>query len=45
VELLLSIFHEDMVWPWPPVRDAHDPVDWVECMGRFDRERWRGSGR
>ena len=30
-----------MVWPFPPTADAHDPIDWVFVMGRFDRERWR----
>jgi len=39
--LFLSIIHPDMVWPWPPAPDAHDPVDWVFVLGRFDRERWR----
>jgi ketosteroid isomerase-like protein len=42
VELLLSVFHPDMVWPWPPSADAHDPVDWEWGMGRFDARRWRG---
>ncbi len=40
-DLFLSIIHPDMVWPWPPTTDAHDPVDWVFVMGRFDAERWR----
>jgi ketosteroid isomerase-like protein len=40
-DLFLSIIHPDMVWAWPPSADAHDPVDWVFVMGRFDRERWR----
>ena len=40
-ELFLSMIHPDMVWPWPPTADAHDPVDWVFVLGRFDRERWR----
>ncbi len=42
-EALVSIFHPDMVWPWPPTSDAHDPVEWVFPMGRFDRQRWKGS--
>jgi len=25
VKLLLSVFHPDMVWPWPPTADSHDP--------------------
>ncbi len=41
VELLLGIFHPDMVWPWPPTPHAHDPIDWVLEQGRFDAERWR----
>ena len=40
-DVLLSIIHPDMVWPWPPTPDAHDPVEWVFELGRFDRERWR----
>jgi hypothetical protein len=41
VELLLTVLHPDMVWPWPPNARAHDPIDWVLLLGRFDRERWR----
>lgn len=37
---LASLFHPDMVWPWPRHTKAHDPVDWVMPMGRFDRARW-----
>jgi ketosteroid isomerase-like protein len=37
---LVSIFHPDMVWPWPNNENAHDPVDWVCPMGRFNRDRW-----
>ena len=40
-DVFLSIIHPDMVWPWPPAPDAHDPVEWVFELGRFDRERWR----
>ena len=40
-DIFLSIIHPDMVWPWPPTTDAHDPVEWVFVLGRFDRERWR----
>ena len=43
VGLLLSVFHTDMVWPWPPDADAHDPAEWVFVMGRYDGERWRRS--
>lgn len=41
VELLLSVFHRDMVWPWPANSTAHDPAGWVFVMGRFDRRRWK----
>jgi ketosteroid isomerase-like protein len=41
--LLLTVFHPDMVWPWPPDADAHDPAEWVFVMGRYDGERWRAS--
>src|ERR1043166_4596266 len=41
VERLLDVFHPDMVWPWPPGVDAHDPADWIWGMGRFDAARWR----
>jgi ketosteroid isomerase-like protein len=37
---LLSLFHPDMVWPWPPDARAHDPADWVFVLGRFDPQRW-----
>ena len=40
VRLLLSVFHPDMVWPWPPTSSHHDPVDWVFWAGRYDYERW-----
>ncbi len=42
-DLFLSMIHPDMAWPWPPTAEAHDPVDWVFVLGRFDRERWRQS--
>ncbi len=41
VELLISIFHEDMVWPWPKHPKAHDPMDWVMEWGRYDYDRWK----
>ena len=41
VDLLLSIVHPDMVWPWPRTNDSHDPIDWVFPFGRYNRERWR----
>jgi len=41
VDLLITVFHPDMVWPWPPASDAHDPVNWVLVLGRFDSQRWK----
>lgn len=40
-DLFLDMIHPDMVWPWPPTSDDHDPVRWEFVLGRFDRERWR----
>lgn len=39
-EGLVSLFHPDMVWPWPPNPQTHDPALWVFPQGRFNRERW-----
>lgn len=41
VDLLITVFHPDMVWPWPSCSQAHDPVDWVMVLGRFDAGRWK----
>jgi ketosteroid isomerase-like protein len=40
VNLLISIFHPDMVWPWPRTFQSHDPIDWIMALGRFNKERW-----
>ncbi len=40
LDLLISVFHPDMVWPWPPTPQAHDPREWVMPWGRFDADRW-----
>jgi hypothetical protein len=40
VDLLLTVFHPDMVWPWPKTPRSHDPMDWVLEWGRYDPERW-----
>ena len=42
-EALVSLFHPDMVWPWPPDAGAHDPAWWVFPQGRFDRARWKAD--
>jgi SnoaL-like domain len=41
VDLLLSVFHTDMVWPWPSTYTSVDPVEWRLVLGRFDEQRWR----
>ena len=40
VDLLLTVFHPDMVWPWPRTTRSHDPMDWVLEWGRYDPGRW-----
>jgi ketosteroid isomerase-like protein len=42
-EALVALFHPDMVWPWPPDAQRHDPADWVFPMGRYDRARWKAG--
>lgn len=39
-KLLITIFHPDMVWPWPRTSKSHDPMDWELVMGKFDKDRW-----
>ena len=41
VDLLMTIFHPDMVWPWPKTPWSHDPMDWVLEWGRYNYDRWR----
>lgn len=40
-ETLISLFHPDMVWPWPPDSKSHDPSAWIFPFGRYSRERWK----
>jgi ketosteroid isomerase-like protein len=42
-ETLVSLFHPDMVWPWPRDENAHHPLEWEFPMGRFNRERWKSN--
>lgn len=42
-DALVSIFHPDMVWPWPKDENAHDPTDWTLQLGRYDRDRWKAE--
>lgn len=41
--LLLTVFHPDMVWPWPRTPQSHDPLEWVLELGRYDYERWKSG--
>jgi ketosteroid isomerase-like protein len=41
LDKLMSIFHPDMVWPWPRTPQSHDPIDWIFEVGRFNYERWQ----
>ncbi len=40
IELLLSIFHQDMVWVWPTDSKNHDPLSFSSMMGKFNYDRW-----
>jgi ketosteroid isomerase-like protein len=40
ISLLISIFHPDMVWPWPKTPRSHDPLEWEMVLGKFNKERW-----
>ena len=40
ISLLLSIFHQDMVWVWPKDANSHNPIDWETPQGKYDSERW-----
>lgn len=40
-DLMMTIFHPDMVWVWPPHSRAYDPMEWVLRMGRYHPVRWR----
>lgn len=39
-ELLLTVFHRDMVWAWPRDFDSLNPFYWQMDLGRFDHELW-----
>ncbi|MEE9376432.1 MAG: nuclear transport factor 2 family protein [Candidatus Lokiarchaeia archaeon] len=43
VNLLMTIFHPDMVWPWPRTPQSHDPIDLVLEWGRYDYNRWKNG--
>ena len=37
VDLLISIFHPDMVWPWSKTSKSHDPCDWEYAINLYFR--------
>ena len=39
IDKLLTIFHPDMVWPWPNTLKSHDPMTWVFGMGKFNYQK------
>lgn len=41
VDLLMTIFHPDIVWPFPKTSHSHDPMEWYFELGRYDYERWK----
>lgn len=43
VDLLMTVFHPDMVWPWPRTPQSHDPMDWIIEWGRYDYDRWKSG--
>ena len=43
VKLLITVFHPDMVWPWPKTPVSHDPIDWELVMGRFNKVKWSNA--
>jgi ketosteroid isomerase-like protein len=42
-QALVSLFHPDMVWPWPSDATAHDPARWAFPFGRYNRQRWKAE--
>ena len=43
VDTLVSLFHPDMIWPWPHNEHEHDPAQWEFPQGRFNKTRWSES--
>lgn len=43
VDLLMSVLHPDMVWPWPADHRSLDPMAWTLELGRYDHDRWRAG--
>jgi ketosteroid isomerase-like protein len=43
VDLLMSVLHPDMVWPWPADQGSLDPMTWILELGRYDYSRWRAG--
>jgi ketosteroid isomerase-like protein len=43
VDLLMTVLHPDMVWPWPSDHRSLDPMTWTLELGRYDHARWRAG--
>lgn len=41
VELLLSIFHPDMLWVWPTDPTNPDPISWSLPQGKFEYPKFQ----
>ena len=33
LDKLMTIFHQDMVWPWPRTPHSRNPLDWIYEIG------------
>lgn len=43
VSLLISLFHPDMVWPFPAHDNTHHPQDWIFNLLIFYNTLWSYS--
>ena len=41
IDILISIFNPNMVWPFPKTPQSHDPIKWVLELGRYNYNRWK----
>ncbi len=39
-DLLLSIFHPNMVWVWPLDNKNYDPITWITPQGKFEYNKY-----
>jgi ketosteroid isomerase-like protein len=45
IDLLMTVWHHDMVWPWPGSEKSLDPMTWNLQHGRYDHRRWSEGWR